>query len=237
MTDTAFSRAQTHASLTAGLRSELVAERDALVQQRAEIATRIAEYDKLIAELTPAGLAKTIEPEPKKDDGPKSPRATGTKPIVERIVRELQSTRTWSKQDEVIQAATMHDARLQSKSIVSALGRLVEEGVLLREGKRGSFRYALATITQEEGPPVPELSGPELILGKLRTSVSDGVSKRDLCWAVGDVSLGEQALNKLLADGEIRLAENTTDTYVLAERVQHQRPLFDQAMPPEPTTE
>lgn len=229
MSDTVLSRARAHASTTAALVDDLQRERDGLVQQRAELAVQIAEYDRLIAEMRP--LAPTVAIDSADDHKKVVSRTQGVKRLVEATVRDLHKDRTWSNQELIIETVVARDVRVQGKSVVSSLSRLVDEGVLLREGKRGSFRYSLATIqpesTDEHNEPL--LSPPELIVGKLKT-VPEGCTKKELGWVVGDISNLDHALDKLIADGEIRVTgEGQAARYAIAERVAHTRPLFPES--------
>lgn len=225
-----FKRAQAHVATTAGIRDELVADREKLVRDRAELGVRISEYDKLIAALTPGGASEEKLDAVDEVTGGKPTRLHGVKKIVEGVVRDLHLTSMWSKQDAIVEAVAKADQRVQGKSVVSALGRLVDEGVLIREGKRGSYRYALATIVPTTHDEEPAMSPPELILGKLKTSGPDGATKKDLSWLIGDVTLLDQTLDRLIADGEVRVVgSGASETFALAERVQRQRPLFEGA--------
>lgn len=229
----ALARAREHLSHQAALRDELSASRDVLIQERARIDVLIREHEDAIAELSPKG-EPTVHHAVRlhTPDHEHGTRTSGVKAIAEKVMREMHATRTWTPQDMAVEEICKRDSRIKPKSAAAALSRLVDESVLLREGKRGSYRFALKSekpIGSDAGDePHADLSPTELVLGKLKTSGPEGCTKKDISWLVGDVSDLDTLLNKLIADGEIHVSgDGLTARYSLAERVSHPRSLFD----------
>lgn len=218
-------------------RATLLEAREQLEAQIIELEEKRDEYDEAIKKVD--GVLGPLKQSPQ-------PRARGVKQLAETVLRDLSTQKEWLSQSEVVDAVVARDDAMKPHSVVSSLGRLVEEGVIIRRGKRGSHEYALAkgqsTASGAEPADNVDPESPEepfdIVLGKLKDAGDQGCTRKDLGWAVGDAVNLDGILDKLIQDGDVKSAPSGNEIrYVLLPRVQQQKPLFAGAdAPDQPTT-
>lgn len=224
-------------------------KRGELVEEREQVEVRITELGERREELTAAiaEVDRMIGPE---EQAPQT-RSRGVKKAAESAIRDMhlsvrESTSDtgtlWFPQSAIIDYATDADPTIKQHSLVSSLGRLRDEGIVTKRGKRNHYEYALvsepvpeagqstAPESDEKQPGVPSepVGDPsEIIMGKLRDSGINGCTKKDLAWAVGDAVNVDGVLDRLVLDNDVTMKTVGAEIrYAVAPRIATPQPLF-----------
>lgn len=197
-------------------KDRLVERRRQAVETQARIAVEIEQID---ADL--ARIERMLPDDPVKSAAPaapdqsRRPRQAGLHLLVEEQVRTMDPNKEFTL-DAIIACVTVAspDAREPDRSSVrSVLGKLVEQGALIRVSKAGGRNQSYlasrgpalgraptpsADAKAEAGPPLslpPTVDGVrEQVVALLKTAGDDGMTRADLAWRMNDASLLDDAL-------------------------------------------
>jgi len=197
-------------------RDELLARRASIVGRQVWFVTELARIDtdlERIGLMLPAGSVPTsAEPKP----GPEhKPRQVGVQRLVEQCVRDLPSPGAVFSLNAIVTRLVSAGASPERSSVLSALNRLVEQGLVARitaaRGRNPEYKLTnvatLGIVTAQnrpgpdDAPVVTALSIPpttnsvcELVVALLRTAGQDGMARVELAWRLDDASLLDDAL-------------------------------------------
>jgi len=200
-------------------RDELLVRREAIVGRQAWFVAELARIDadlERIALMLPAGSSPTSpEPEPEH-----KPRQMGVQSLVEQCVRDLPSPGAAFSLNAIVTRLVSAGASPERSSVLSALNRLAEQGLLVRvtaaRGRNPEYKMtnvaALASkiagvVQNRPGPddaPAASAAAPsvppttnsvrEMVVALLRTAGQDGMARVELAWRLDDASLLDDAL-------------------------------------------
>jgi DNA-binding PadR family transcriptional regulator len=199
-------------------RAEAVDRLDELESQADEVRDHLKQIDADIAAIDALDLDPVI--------GPAPVRMSGVLKLVTEVVDELLHNKSVVAEGEIVVAVREREAAAKESSIRSSLARLVEKGVITRDGPRGARVYARGDAGAADPKDVRNS-----VIDALAQAGDKGLTKRDLAWATGDAAILDEALRDQAIVSYV--IDGTAETrYRLRTDVLGQRPLFDGADPP-----